>query len=177
MNDNHKYAAGFNYLMEGDHQVLIHGVLKRLNIRHFNQHYDDLFQEGVLAFVQKYEQCPVDKTDKQRLGFIYQGVYWHLLDYLRKDSLVDTRQENDDTEIAYLPASDDSNALIERKLLLQKLQIICTKKELSYLYNRHELRMPVTKMAEQENISRQSMHKRLNKLYQKIKLNLGVTHW
>ncbi|KRM68176.1 hypothetical protein FD06_GL001390 [Apilactobacillus ozensis DSM 23829 = JCM 17196] len=175
-NENNDYQASFKYLMANDHQVLIYGVLKKLNIRPFNQLYDDLYQEGVLAFIKKYNQCPADKTDKQRLGFIYQGVYWQLLDYLRKDSLVGTRQENDDTELAYLSASDDSNALIEKKLLLQKLQTICTKKELSYLYNKHELGMSVTELAEQENISRQSMHKRLKKLHQKIKLNLGVTH-
>ncbi|USS86146.1 hypothetical protein M3M38_05470 [Fructilactobacillus cliffordii] len=84
---------GFDFLLEGDHEVVIYGVLKRLNVRPFHTYYHDLVQEGRLAFVSAYEKYLHERSNqKQMLGYIYQSVKWKLLDVLRK-------QQRDTTKI------------------------------------------------------------------------------
>lgn len=42
------YQDAFNFLLDGDHELVVYGVLKKLHIRHDNPYYDDLVQEGWL---------------------------------------------------------------------------------------------------------------------------------
>ncbi|GLB47279.1 DNA-directed RNA polymerase sigma-70 factor [Philodulcilactobacillus myokoensis] len=74
----------FNYLMKGDHQLIVYGVLKRLNITKNHSQYDDLVQEGWLAFIKAYYQYPKPKRTKAHLNYIYQGVKWQLINYLNR---------------------------------------------------------------------------------------------
>ncbi|UQS84939.1 sigma-70 family RNA polymerase sigma factor [Apilactobacillus apisilvae] len=100
MNDCKDLKSGFDYLMTGDHQVIIYGVLKRLNIPRYTPQYDDLMQEGFIIFAKKYRQYNGEDDDKKRLAYLYQGVYWHLLDQLRKASRETQKMEfmADDTQ-------------------------------------------------------------------------------
>lgn len=48
------YQDAFNFLLDGDHELVVYGVLKKLHITKGNTYYDDMVQEGMLSFVEKY---------------------------------------------------------------------------------------------------------------------------
>ncbi|WP_054690727.1 hypothetical protein [Fructilactobacillus florum] len=78
-------CQAFQFMLLDDHEVVIYGVLKRLNIRPFQQQYDDLAQEGRLAFVCAYQKYPHERENHPKMmNYIYQAVYWKLLDVLRQ---------------------------------------------------------------------------------------------
>ncbi|WP_429970434.1 sigma factor [Fructilactobacillus sp. Tb1] len=81
----------FDFLLEGDHEVVVFGVLKRLNVRPWHAHYQDLVQDGRLEFIAAYEKYPDDRSnEKQMLSYIYQSVKWRMLDRLRRQTRVNT---------------------------------------------------------------------------------------
>ena len=85
------YQTAFDFMLEGDHEVVVFGVLKRLNVRPWHEHYQDLVQEGRLEFVDAYQKYPDQRDDeKQMLSYIYQSVKWRLLDKLRRSTRVST---------------------------------------------------------------------------------------
>lgn len=48
------YQDAFDFLLDGDHELVVYGVLKKLHISKQNTYYDDMVQEGMLSFVEKY---------------------------------------------------------------------------------------------------------------------------
>lgn len=48
------YETGFAYLLQAEHEKVIYGVLKRLNVSHQSPDYEDLVVEGQIAFAQAY---------------------------------------------------------------------------------------------------------------------------
>ena len=76
--------AGFEFLMKQNHVGIVYGVLKRLNIRVDNPQFDDLKQEGFIHLATKYSQYNDELDDDRVCGYLFQAVYWHLLDILRK---------------------------------------------------------------------------------------------
>ena len=89
-------ANGFDFLLAGDHQNVVRGVLKKLGQRPCDTSYPDLFQEGCLAFVQAYVEfhhrpITADDPNKACLGFAYRRVYWRLMDMLLHQTLIGSR--------------------------------------------------------------------------------------
>ncbi|TPR37637.1 RNA polymerase sigma factor [Apilactobacillus micheneri] len=176
MNDYRDYQAGFDYLIQGDHKVIIYGVLKRLNIQRYTSQYDDLMQEGFIAFTQKYNQYHGPDDDKQRLAYLYQGVYWHLLDQLRKAS-------RNTQKIEFMPADNQDsweNQLIDdysfeselshNELLNQLLKISSdTERKLIY-YRYYEGIDNMREISRRTNISTKTLNKWRNSLRKKIKI-------
>lgn len=79
--------TAFAFMQEGDHEVVIFGVLKRLNIRTYHEHYQDLVQDARLVFMEAYLKYPHDyDNEKQLLNYIYQSIKWKLLDQLRRQT-------------------------------------------------------------------------------------------
>lgn len=74
--------------MVTDKQIaVVYGVLKRLHISYYSDCYDDLFQEGCLAFGEAfatYPGCP--QADDRFMAYAYQRIYWRLLDILRQSN-------------------------------------------------------------------------------------------
>lgn len=168
--------AGFNYLMQGDHQVVIYGVLKRLNIQRNTAQYDDLMQEGFIAFAQKYNQYNGPDDDKQRLAYLYQGVYLHLLDQLRKASRNTQKIEfmsadnQDSWENQLIDEHSFESELSHNELLNQLLKISSdTERKLIY-YRYYEGIDNMREISRRTNISTKTLNKWRNSLRKKIKI-------
>lgn len=84
MNDK-KIADGLSFLLADKRITVIYGVLKRLHINRWHDNYDDLFQEGCLAFAKAFATYPGDVHEDRFMAYAYQRVYWRLLDILRRN--------------------------------------------------------------------------------------------
>ncbi|MDO4903888.1 MAG: sigma factor [Limosilactobacillus sp.] len=88
MNKNTTEEA-FNYLMSRNNLAIIYGVLKKLNVNKNIYYYQDLFQEGVITFVEAY--LDYDGEMPKFGAYAYQRIYWRLLDLLRRQSYADKK--------------------------------------------------------------------------------------
>ncbi|GAY79486.1 RNA polymerase sigma factor [Apilactobacillus micheneri] len=176
MDNYKKFQTGFDYLMQGDHKVVIFGVLKRLNIQRNTSQYDDLMQEGFIIFAKKYYQYQGPDDDKQRLAYLYQGVYWHLLDQLRKAS-------RNTQKIEFMPTDNQDsweNQLIDdysfeselsHNELLTELWKISSETERKLIYYRYYEGIDnMTEISRQTNISTKTLNRWRKSLRQKINL-------
>ncbi|MCV3741780.1 sigma-70 family RNA polymerase sigma factor [Lentilactobacillus hilgardii] len=165
-------TEAFNFLLDGDHELIIYGVLKRLHVMKGNPLYDDMVQEGRLAFVNKYIQgINAEKKPNPFLAYIYQGVYWAMIDYMNKQRVSDghiyevTGDDNPLDEIS------DINQSVERMdgiALIETLSGLCTTNELKYLKCAYYLGMNVTEIAHYTGVSRVTVHKWRKNLIQKV---------
>lgn len=82
-----KINQGLEELFSDKQIGIIYGVLKRLHVSPFSSNYDDLFQEGCLAYATAHADFVTrsPKPGASFLAFAYQRVYWRLLDLLRRD--------------------------------------------------------------------------------------------
>ncbi|TPR43663.1 sigma-70 family RNA polymerase sigma factor [Apilactobacillus micheneri] len=167
---------GFNYLMQGDHRVVIFGVLKRLNIQRNTPQYDDLMQEGFIIFAKKYYQYQGPDDDKQRLAYLYQGVYWHLLDQLRKASRNTQKIEfmsanNQDSWENQLIDEYSFESELSHNELLNELWKISSKTERKLIYySYYEGIDNMREISRQTHISTKTLNKWRKSLRQKINL-------
>lgn len=165
---------GFAYLMQGDHRAVVYGALKRLNVRPYHDYYEDLKQEGFIKFAQKYNQYDGEDKEKQRLAYIYQGVYWHLLDLLRHDSR--DRQRNlavmDNDDMDWQDCLRDPERFVENvdgAMLLTQLWKICDEKQRRYIRGSFELGMTVTEIARHWRVSRKTVYQWKQEVREKMK--------
>lgn len=82
-----KITNGLTFLVTDKQIAVVYGVLKRLHISYYSDCYDDLFQEGCLAFGEAfatYPGCP--QADDRFMAYAYQRIYWRLLDILRQSN-------------------------------------------------------------------------------------------
>ena len=89
------YEKGFAYLLQGEHEKVIYGVLKRLHVSRQDPDYEDLVVEGQIAFAQAYCaycQAHDSVTEEAVMPYIYQKVKWRLLDLLRKQTRTKQRE-------------------------------------------------------------------------------------
>lgn len=89
------YETGFAYLLQAEHEKVIYGVLKRLNVSRQSPDYEDLVVEGQIAFAQAYCiycQTHDSVTEKVVMPYLYQKVKWRLLDLLRKQTRTKQRE-------------------------------------------------------------------------------------
>ncbi|POH05717.1 sigma factor [Fructilactobacillus lindneri] len=85
-------SDAFQFMLKGDHEVVVYGVLKSLNIRPFHDNYQDLVQDGRLAFVAAYDKYPHERENqKKMLNYIYQSVRWQILDGLRQTNRISAK--------------------------------------------------------------------------------------
>lgn len=146
----------FEFLMQDDHEVIIYGVLKRLNITKSHKDYDDLLQEGRLAFIKAYQRAPKD-DGQVCLPYIYQGVYWDLLDYLKRQTRINQHQEtDDDNEILELPQANLPDCEID--LVYQQILKNCDNYQRKYLIGKYQLGLNPTEMARYFGVSRKTIY-------------------
>lgn len=149
--------AAFEFLLTGDHQNVIYGAIKRLHIYRSYEAYDDLVQEGRLAFVRSYLKAPeaVRKNEHKLLVYIYQGVYWHLLNCL--DQL--RRKEEHQTEATTLPIqATDLEPTMETNQLYQQLLSVLSPNERRYLTAAYVRGLNVSEMAREFEVSRKAIY-------------------
>jgi len=171
---NEQYNEAFEFLTTGDHEVVIFGVLRRLHIQPNHEYYDDMVQEGRLVFVHAYLKTSAT-TEKQKLVFIYQKVYWSMLDYLRKQSSVnDHKYVPDDStsneeELFELPTNHSYEVECETQAMFAELMDICTQDEKQYLLSAYKYGLNATEIASQYGVSRPTVYKWKRSVLQKAK--------
>ena len=66
-----------------------HSIVRRCHLKPTDSNYDDYLQLARLRFILCLQQLPVDfslEHPKNR-GYLFQNIYWHLLDDLKKERL------------------------------------------------------------------------------------------
>ncbi|WP_283680483.1 sigma-70 family RNA polymerase sigma factor [Lentilactobacillus sp. Marseille-Q4993] len=161
-NNRSSYQEAFEFMQAGDHEVVIFGVLRRLHISPNHEYYDDMVQEGRMAFAEAYLKCGDEDDTKRKLVFIYQKVYWTMLNYLKKQLRINGhRYEADDTNedpLLDIPAMNDDPDL-DCKLQYEELMNQCTDKERQYLLAAYKYGMNFAEIAREYGVSRKTVYK------------------
>lgn len=165
-------TEAFNFLLDGDHEVVIYGVLKRLHVVKGNPLYDDMVQEARLAFVNKYLQgLNAKKKPEPFLGYIYQGVYWSMVNYMNKQRVLDGHiyETTDDTDpLSDLPDTDQSVSELDVNALISTISGSCTIDELRYLQCAYYDGMNVSEIARHLGVNRKRVYRWRKRLIDKI---------
>lgn len=169
-----QYNEAFKFLVAGDHEVIIFGVLRRLHIGPNHEYYDDMVQEGRLAFVNAYPQAPTD-SEKKRLVYIYQKVYWTMLDYLRKQTTLnnhkyvpdETTPEQD--ELFDIPAEHRFETEYDTHAVFAQLMDKCTESEKRFLLAAYKYGMNNAEIAREYRVSKPAVAKWRNGVHRKAK--------
>ncbi|WP_054656100.1 sigma-70 family RNA polymerase sigma factor [Lentilactobacillus kisonensis] len=156
-------AEAFAFLQAGDHEKVVYGALKKLHINRSNPFYEDMVQEGMIAFVEKYMKAAcLEKGPENLLVYIYQGVYWKLLDYLRKQLTVNQHVQglagDKDDPLAELPDLKQTVADYELNAFSSELRRELTPNEAQYLTLALDYGYNLTEIAKPCNVSRQTVH-------------------
>lgn len=166
------YQDAFNFLLDGDHELVVYGVLKKLHISKTNTYYEDMVQEGMLSFVEKYIRAiNLKKEPESYLAFIYRGVYWDLINYLHKQITITEHIEVPDDNVdplAELPDNQNSVGYYDTHILSKELMQYLNAKEIRYLVLAYDYGMNISEIAKECNVSRKSVHAWRNKVIAKL---------
>ena len=159
--------AAFNLISQDD--TLIHGVLKALNVSRKRSNYDDLYQEGLLAFVDAYQHFPGNPETEHHALMVYcfQAVKWTLLMYFRQTNqynqhigFVDRQDDNNDAILDYLDQLSSPITSAESNLLHQecfeRLYQACTPREQRFLVLRYFYNAELKEIAADLNVTRRT---------------------
>lgn len=149
---------GFDFLMKQNHVGIVYGVLKRLNIRRDNPQFDDLKQEGFIHLATKYSRYNEELDDNRVCGYLFQAVYWHLLDILRKqqranDHVMNVELDVNNTNDGFLPHDE-----IDGIDLLNQLWLQCTTNQRKFLCCAYNESMTVTQISRKYHVSRKTVY-------------------
>ena len=157
------YETGFAFLLQAEHEKVIYGVLKHLNVSRQSPDYKDLVVEGQIAFAQAYcAYCQTHDsvTEKAVMPYLYQKVKWRLLDLLRKQTRTKQREcglpENADELWAMVPESFE-NVMTDELVL--KLWNTCTPNEQKFLALRLDTDLSLKEIAKILAVSRKTVYK------------------
>lgn len=166
------YEPGFAYLLQAEHQKVIYGVLKRLNVRRQAPDYEDLVVEGQIAFAKAYcGYCATHRALKESevMPYIYQQVKWRLLDILRKQAKQKQRECGLPESAAELWATKGTQ--FEDVLtadLVRKLWDECIPKEQQILALSSDY--SVSEIAKILAVSRKTVYKYKRSIFNKLRL-------
>ena len=155
----------FAFLREGDHEVIIFGAIKRLHVTIGNPLYDDLVQEGRLAFIKKFLQAiELEKSAAEYLAFINQGVYWELANYMKKLKTHNDHfyvpAQTDEDEDPFVSLVDEQNTeYVDLRAFVETILQFCTPNEASYLKYVFYQGINVTEISQKMGVSRQTIYK------------------
>lgn len=157
------YEKGFAYLLQGEHEKVIYGVLKYLHVSRQDSDYEDLVIEGQIAFAQAYCmycQTHDSVTEEAVMPYIYQKIKWRLLDLLRKQTRTKQRECGlPDTEAKFWAKEElkfDDFVVHE---LLEMLVSSCTEKDYKILSLILYTDLSVTEEAKLLAVSRKTVYK------------------
>lgn len=158
--------TAFNLITQDD--TLIYGVLKDLHVQRQRSNFADLYQIGVIAFVEAYEQFPGDvETETHRfMVYAYQAVKWAIMMTFRKDNNRDkrigfvNRANDDDSVMDYLDQVADPYCNPEEAAicndLFERLYQVCTPREKRFLVLRYFYNATLKEIAADLNITRRT---------------------
>lgn len=183
MNNVENIQRGFELLTTDENEKIIFGVLKYFHINPLNPNYDDLAQEGKLAFVDAYCRF-VDKPSKDYDNFqayAYQRVKWQLNDLLNRQtkqkSYADFSLNNEliSREVIdeiLIDHNDHSNHVTQvlTNDFFNQLFTICNQQERRYLTGTFLKDLNSAEIANHNNVSRQAVNKWKQQVTQKAKL-------
>ena len=158
------------------HEPIIYGVLKSLQISHYSPHYDDLIQAGRLILIEllmEQDQGAMTASHEathRYKGFLYQRIRWRLIDLLRRDNQRNSYFD-DSVELAerndWQATNNDDERLTVSSLLghtwytlPQHLQV--------YLIATVDYQMNLTELAKQLKVSRQTLYNWRKQLQQRL---------
>lgn len=167
-----QYQEAFDYLLAEDHELVIYGALKRLHVTKGNPLYDDLVQEGRMAFIQKYcKAVELKKNPDDYLVFIYQGVYWTLINYMNKQRVLAGHAYNpeDDTD-PLSEYADEANTVdnMDVNLMMFAISQLCTPEEWGYLYRAYYKEMTISEIATELGVNRKRLYKYRRNILEKV---------
>ena len=166
------YEKGFAYLLQEDHEKVIYGVLKRLNVSRQNPDYKDLVVEGQIAFAQAYcAYCQTHDsvTEEAVMPYLYQKVKWRLLDLLRKQMRIKQREcglPENGAEL-WMAVNCQNDDVIVRDLL-ERLWNLCTPKERKFLELQLYSNLNLVKTAKILEISRKTVYNYKRSILRKL---------
>lgn len=170
------YETGFAYLLQAEHEKVIYGVLKRLNVSRQSPDYEDLVVEGQIAFAQAYcAYCQTHDsvTEEAVMPYLYQKVKWRLLDLLRKQTRTKQREcglpENADE--LWMTVNCQNDDVIIRDLL-ERLWNLCTPKERKFLEIQLYSNLNLVKKAKTLEISRKTVYKYKQDILYKFNISM-----
>jgi RNA polymerase sigma factor (sigma-70 family) len=180
---NQTNSAAFTFLAADDHELVIYGVLKRLNVTQQLDYYDDFVQEGRLLFVQSYQQYPedIDADPQKFLRRTYWFIYWRLMDQLRRRTRQNSHHEfsldnellpDEVKEAIVFDAHDQCS--IEFQIIsddfFQRLFKQCSKNEQRYLLGVVCKQQSLTEIAADYGVTRQAVYKWQQQVRRKAQL-------
>lgn len=120
------------------YQRLIFAVLRRLHQSPTQSNWDDLVQEARIVLAHKLitHKYKSHKAQKELFPYLYQSVYWRILDLLRSQQRRLVRQASIDNDCPQLPVDHKAQndfAFCEHDLLLNQLRPILTLQQEAYL--------------------------------------------
>jgi RNA polymerase sigma factor (sigma-70 family) len=183
MNNAENIQHGFELLTTDENEKIIFGVLKYFHINPLNPNYDDLVQEGRLAFVDAYCRF-VDKPSQNYDNFqayAYQRVKWQLNDLLNRQTKQNSHADFSlNNELIYHEVIDeilidhkDTNNHVNQVLtndFFNQLFTICNQQERRYLTGTFLKGLNGAEIADYYNVSRQAVNKWKQQVTQKAKL-------
>ncbi|MCH5461657.1 sigma-70 family RNA polymerase sigma factor [Lactobacillus sp. LC28-10] len=153
--------TAFDFLAEGDHELIIYSALKKLGIRQNDANFEDLVQEGWLLFVviyQKYPQEPAD-SPKQFLAYAHQALYRRFLNQLQAQQRETKHLETGEVDLSGVPQTLDVLAdTIDMELLTGWLEK-CNEAERRFLIDRIYYQMTPSEISKKWGVSRQTIYK------------------
>lgn len=166
------YEKGFAYLLQGEHEKVIYGVLKHLHVSRQDPDYEDLVVEGQIAFAQAYCaycQAHDSVTEEAVMPYLYQKIKWRLLDLLRKQTRTKQREcglpENAD-ELWIVANCQNDDVII--RYLLERLWNLCTPKERKFLELQLYSNLNLVKTAKMLEISRKTVYNYKRSILRKL---------
>ncbi|MFC6261040.1 helix-turn-helix domain-containing protein [Levilactobacillus fujinensis] len=177
-------AAAYKFLFTGDHETMLYGVLKKLNLKPGHPDYEDYFQEARVLFPDIYHAFPEDPEEKphQFLAYAQQKLYWTLMDQRRHDFRDNSHQESGDgdTLLSGLPDDDDVLAAIGladyRKYLLKLIGASGKAGEWHFLVGTLVDQLTVDEIAAKHQVSRNTVYRWRRLLTQRLIHHLTADH-
>lgn len=172
MDKKRNLTEGLDYLINEEQKGIIYGALKRLNINNWAIEFDDLVQEGRLAFAKAFASYPDNPRENQKFNcYAYQAVYWRLLDLLRKSQMVNSHNDGESNDLLMEIPNSESNCPFERIAtidLMERLVKCCTERERRFIRLCYEENLTGGEIAKQERISRQTVYQIRRKIKEKV---------
>lgn len=153
-----------NYYEE--HEEIIYGVLKSLQLTPHNPLYEDMLQTGRLSLWESLHNHSTELTrltPHQQCGYLYQHIRWCLIDALRKQNIrtvtTDIIPETNEPAGGHLNTGEarlTSNMTVTH--FLEELAPSLTKQELDFLVATFNNPENVTETAKHFHVSRKTIY-------------------
>jgi len=163
-----KNREAYEFLMTGDHEVIIYSALKQLSITKGDPRFEDFVQEAWVKFPTLYAKFPGNPVEdrKQALAYFRNALYRQFLNLLRYQKLRKDRSDGNDPEI--LLDEQFEEELSQRAHLDNDLYVVKLFKDLypivgpgeqCYLMDAFVHELTPTEIAAKREVSRQTVYK------------------